>query len=186
MEHIYSLILTYKYILLFPLVMVGGPIVTVIAAFLASLGVLDISAVYAVAVLGTVTGDTVYYLIGRIGGHKFVPKYGRYLGVTEERIKYAEEHYQKHLGKTLLFGKFTEVAIVPILITVGITKVNFRRFLGTVALIEIPKVMMFTLIGFYFGKYYILINQYLHTWASVGFLVIVTGALVYWLFFRKK
>lgn len=186
MEQVVHLLLTYKYVILLPLGMIGGPIITVIASFLASLGILDVYIVYIVVLFGNVTGDIIYYLIGSIGGRKFIPKYGHYLGVTEERIKYAENHNQKHLGKTLFFAKITEVAVIPILIVMGITKVNFRKFLVTVVSIEIPKILMFTLIGFYFGKYYILIKQYLDTSVASVFVVAVVVALVYWFFMRKK
>lgn len=186
MEYIYSLILTYKYAILLPIAIVEGPITTIIGAFLASLGILDVYIVYVIAVLGNVIGDVVYYWIGRFGSHKFIPKYGHYVGVTESKIKYAEEHYRKHLGKTLFFGKITEAPIVAILIVAGATKVKFGRFLSMILLIEMPKMLVLTLIGFYFGKYYIQINQYLNTSVEIGLAAVVLGGLVYWFLIRKK
>lgn len=186
MDQIFALILTYKYIILLPLVMVGGPIIPVVAGSLASVGILNLYIVYVVAVLGTVSGDSIYYWIGRVGRHTFIAKYGHHLGVTEGKIRYAEDHYKNHLGKTLFFGKITEAAVIVILMAAGAAKVDFKRFLRMVTLIEVFKVMMFTLIGFYFGKYYVFIKEYLDTSVAVGFAVIVFGALVYWLFIRKK
>lgn len=166
--------------------MVGGPIVPVIAGSLASLGLLDIYIAYAVSVTGTVTGDTIYYWIGRLARHTFIARFGHFVGVTEARIIKAEAHYDKHLGKTLLFAKITEAAVIVALLAAGAAKVDFRKFLSTVALIEIFKIMTFILIGFYFGKYYVLIRQYLDNSVAVGFAVIVISLLVYWFFIRKK
>jgi membrane protein DedA with SNARE-associated domain len=46
-------------LLLFPLAVVEGPIVTVIAAYLASLGYLNIFAVFAVVVAADLVGDSI-------------------------------------------------------------------------------------------------------------------------------
>lgn len=186
MEQIYTLILTYKYAILLPLVMVGGPIVPVIAGSLAALGILDVFIAYAVSVTGTVTGDTIYYWIGRVARHTFIARFGHYMGITEAKIVEAEHHFDKHLGKTLFFAKITEAAVVVALLAAGAAKVNFRKFFSIVALIEIFKILMFILIGYYFGKYYVLISQYIDTSAAIGFAVIVASALVYWFFLRKK
>jgi len=186
MENLIPFLEHYKYAILFPLAMTGGPLVTVIGASLASSGILDVRVVYTIAVLANVTGDTMYYWIGRSGRHTLIPKYGHYIGITEKRITHAEEHYQKHLGKTLLFGKITEAAIIPILIAAGATKVSFGRFLGMVIPIEIPKMLAFTFIGYYFGKYYVLIKQYSDTSVAIGFAIVIMTALVYWFLIRKK
>lgn len=180
------LLLVYKYAILLPIVIIEGPIITIIGAFLASQGFLNVYIVYLIAVLGNVIGDTIYYWIGRVGRHKVIPKYGHYLGVTDEKVRYAEVHYQKHLGKTLLFGKITEAPIVAILVMAGTTKVNFKKFLSMVTLIEIPKMFVLTLVGFYFGKYYVLIKQYLDTSIAIIFVVLVMIALIYWFLIRKK
>lgn len=186
MEHIYSLLLVYKYVILFPLVMVGGPIVPVIAASFASFGLLNVYFVYIIALAGVVLGDTIYYWLGRIGRHSFVSKYGHYLGITEKKIERMEGHFKNHLGKTLLVAKITEATVVLVLVAAGVAKVDFRKFLTTVTLIEIFKILTFVFIGFYFGKYYILIKQYLDTSVAVAFAIMVMGALGYWFFGRKK
>jgi membrane protein DedA with SNARE-associated domain len=53
-------LLYYKYFVLFPIMVVEGPIITIIAGFLVSLGHLNGLAAYAVLVAGDVTGDSIY------------------------------------------------------------------------------------------------------------------------------
>lgn len=150
---------------------IEGPIITVIGGFLASLGFLDIYIVYMISVAGDVIGDSIYYFIGRLGNHSIIPKYGHYFGISEEKILYAKEHYRKHFLKTIVIGKITEAPIVPIIIVAGVTKVDFKKFLLTIFLITLLKALVFSSIGFYFGKSYVIIGRYLDNYFSAMFVV---------------
>lgn len=159
MNVVVHLLETYKYLILLPLTIVEGPIVTITASFLASLGYLNIFIVYGISVLGDVIGDSLYYWLGRLGRHTIIPRYGRFLGITEERLRFAEEHYKKHLAKTIFFGKVTNIPNISILITAGATRVNFRTYLGVVFLAEVIKQPVLIFIGYYFGKSYVSIEK---------------------------
>lgn len=69
-QQIISLLTAYKYFFLFPIVVVEGPIITVIAGFLSSLGYLNIIIAYLVVVAGDIVGDSAYYAIGFYGRKK--------------------------------------------------------------------------------------------------------------------
>jgi membrane protein DedA with SNARE-associated domain len=92
MEYFYTLIVVHKYLILLPIAIIEGPMITIIAGFLASLGILDFFIVYAIAVFGNLIGDNIYYWIGRLGEQEFISRYGRYVGVTKEKIEYAKKH----------------------------------------------------------------------------------------------
>ena len=64
-SEIFKLLFTYSYLILFPLVVVEGPIVTIIAGFLVSLGFMDFIPTYLTIVSGDLVGDFVYYSAGR-------------------------------------------------------------------------------------------------------------------------
>ncbi|MEI6345840.1 MAG: VTT domain-containing protein [bacterium] len=161
MEHVVSLISAYGFWILLPIMIVEGPIITIIASFLASLGTLNIVAVYCFALLGNVIGDLLYYVAGRYGGLPFVEKYGKYIGLKKEAIAYVENHYQNHLFRTLLIAKVTEAFVVPTLATAGIMKADIRKFTLLVTAIEIPKVFLIVCVGYFFGKHYVEIGDYL-------------------------
>lgn len=179
MEYFYGLLLIYKYEILLPLAIVEGPIITIIAAFLASQGILNIYLVYVIAILGNVIGDSIYYTIGRVGRHTFIKKYGHYIGLTEERVKYTEEHYKNHLLKTIFISKMVNAGIEVFLVTAGISKVNFKKFLGAILLVEVPKNIVIVLIGFYFGKSYKLIGQYLDNYFYAAFIFVIIAAIAF-------
>lgn len=161
MEHLLSFISSYGAWFLLPMMIVEGPVVTIIASFLASLGVLNIVLVYFLALLGNIIGDIIYYSIGKFGRATFIKKYGKYIGLHEKNIEYIENHYKNHLLKTILLAKATEVLVVPTIIASGIAKVKIKKFIPIITAIEAVKVFIIVLIGFYFGKFYQIIGIYL-------------------------
>lgn len=160
MEYFYTLLLTYKYLILLPIAIIEGPIIIIIASFLASQGILNIFVVYVIAVLGNVIGDCIYYSVGRIGRYTFIAKYGHYIGITSERIKSTEEHYKNHFLKTLIIAKITEAPVVPTLVAAGVSRVDARKFVLVSIALEMVKAVVIVLIGYYFGKFYVKIDGY--------------------------
>jgi membrane protein DedA with SNARE-associated domain len=59
----------YKYWLIFPIVIIEGPIIVVISGFLVYLGFLNAYITYIILVIGDSIGDSMYYAIGRYGGN---------------------------------------------------------------------------------------------------------------------
>ncbi|MDB5259833.1 MAG: hypothetical protein JWN37_64 [Candidatus Nomurabacteria bacterium] len=161
MEYFYYLIITYKYWLLLPIVTFEGPIATVVSSFLASLGTLNIYLVFLVVVGGDVLGDIMYYWIGRKGGKKLVAKYGKRLGLTAERLEKTKNHTDRHLGKTILIGKFMQAPVFIIMMAAGMTKYDFRKYVISMIIVSIPKAVFYMVIGYYFGQYYQTIEKYL-------------------------
>lgn len=160
MEHLSVLISIYGIWILLPIMIVEGPIITVVASFLASLGLLNIVLVYFLSLLGNILGDLNYYAIGRFGREKFIRKYGKYVGLHEERVEYLEHHYKNHFLKTILIAKLTEAPIIPTLVAAGLAKVDIKKYTLLSTAIEIPKVLIVVLIGYYFGKFYLTIGNY--------------------------
>ncbi len=159
---ILSLLLHYKYALLFPIAFVEGPIVSVLGGFLASSGHLNIYAVFGVVLLGDLTADTLYYALGRFGGVRIIGKYGRYLRIQDDQVKSLEAHFQKHAGKTLFAGKFAHSLGSVVLFAAGIGRVPYRKFFVLNLLSASLKSAILVLVGYYFGYAYHRINDYLN------------------------
>ncbi len=179
MYTIVHLLETYKYLILLPLTIIEGPIVTITASFLASLGYLNVFIVYGISVLGDVIADSLLYLLGRIGRHTIIPRYGRFVGITEERLHFAEEHYKKHLMKTIFFGKVTNVPNITILITAGASRVNFKKYFLIVFIAEILKQPILVFIGYYFGKSYISIEKVLGSIYKALAIIFIAAIFLY-------
>lgn len=188
MEYFYTLLLTYKYAILLPISIIEGPIIIVIASFLASQGLMNVFIVYGIAIVGNLIGDSVYYSIGRLGRHTFIAKYGKYIGITDARVRATEEHYKNHLLKTILISKLLNAGIEVFLVTAGIAKVDFKKFIGGILLVEIPKNILIVAVGYYFGKSYVLIGKYLHDYflAVMALLVVAIIGFIAYRINKKK
>ncbi len=186
LDHIITFISQYGYLPLFLIAIIEGPIIIIIGGFLASIHVLNIYVVYVIAVLGDVIGDAIYYWIGRRGRKSILPKYGKYLGATEERLKRAEDHYGKHLLKTILLSKLSQVGITTMIVLAGVTKVDFRKFMGIIFLVSLVKGLVFTLIGYYFGSSYQVIGKYLDKYTLAGTIVIIVAIIIYGVYRKRK
>lgn len=142
----------YKYAALFPLVALEGPIISVLAGFLASLGIFNFLAVFSVIVAGDVTGDFLHYAVGRWGRKKFIDRWGHNFGVTNERVARIEKHFERHKTKTLLLGKISHgIGGIP-LVAAGIARMPIGDFLLINFAATIPKSLLLLLIGYFFGQ----------------------------------
>ncbi len=169
--------------MVFPIAVVEGPIISVLSGFLVSTGVFNLYIVFLVLVFGDLVGDSIYYFIGRYGGRKAIKHVGRYIGVTEKRVSALEKHFNKHDWKILLFGKTQAMGSV-ILFTAGLSLVSFSRFVFYNIVGTVPKVILLMIVGFYFGRAYLLINTYLGYFAIV-WLLVSFGLLALYFYFKK-
>ena len=185
LTRIISLIAGYKYWLLFPIAVIEGPIITVIGGFLSSAGVLSFWISYLVIVSGDVVGDALYYALGRFGGMPLISRYGRYININPERLEYVEQHFDAHGGKTLLFAK-TQAWGSLILVSAGIIKMRFWKFISWNAAGTAVKTLILLLLGYYFGAFYNLINHYLGVAAAISAAVFVIGLLIYIFIIRPR
>ncbi len=73
-QELVHLLTFWGYPIMLLLMTLEGPIVTMVAAFLSSMGYFNIFAVFGLSVLGDVLGDIVLYFIGYFGGHRALLK----------------------------------------------------------------------------------------------------------------
>jgi len=185
LQQIIAWIAVYKYAVMLPIAVFEGPIITVIGGFLASQGILNVYAVYAVSLIGDTIGDLIYYALGRWGRNTFLMKWARRLGASDQKIKKLEVHFEKHSGKTLFFGKISHGVGTVILIAAGVSKMSVGKFLWYNLLSSLPKSLAFVLIGYYFGEAYKRIGQYIDYTAwltlSIAVIIIVIYILTVWI-----
>src|SRR6185295_20205952 len=58
----------YKYLVIFPIAVIEGPIIIVISGFLVYMGFLNVYVAYVVLVVADTIGDSLYYLVGKYWG----------------------------------------------------------------------------------------------------------------------
>jgi len=188
MEHFPQIIqqLTqYRYLLLFPFTIIEGPIVTIIAGLLVSLDKLNFLLTFLIVILGDLTGDCLYYLLGRWGKDTFIKRWGKYIGLTERRLSVVEKHFEQHSGKTLIAGKLSHGIGAAFLVAAGVAKMPFWKFLWFNTIATLPKSLILMLVGFYFGYSLTKINTALDFTAALLIGIAISGFIGY-LFIKKE
>ena len=173
-------LLLYKYTALFAVVAIEGPIATLIAGYLSSLGLLDFWVAYMVAVAGDLTSDAGYYTLGRLGRERFVKKYGCYVGITASRIAALEKHFDNHGGKILVFGKIADPLSSTIQTISGMTRMKVSTYAYYNITATVLKSLILISIGFYFGE---ALNQSDIIRRIFGIIASVIGILVVVVYF---
>lgn len=182
---IFGLLFKYSYLILFPLVVIEGPVVTIIAGFLVSTGFMNLLPTYLTVVAGDLTGDVLFYLVGRFFLNTSIYKILKFFGLDSKRIMTAEEVIKKHRGKILFFGKLSHAIGAPILIAAGAIKISIRDFLWYNFWATLPKSLIFILVGYFFGHALDRLNKYLG-WTSLGLAAIVALIILGYLFVFRK
>lgn len=166
--------------MVFPIAIAEGPIISVLSGFLVGGGVFNAYIAFVVLLVGDIVGDSIYYAIGYYGGRKVIPKFGHRVRITEEKIALLENRFNKNDWKLLLFAKTQAIGSI-ILMTSGLVKTPFPRFVFFNTIGSIPKIILFMIIGFYFGRAYLIINTYLGYFALIWLLLafIILGLYFY-------
>ena len=108
---------------------VPGETLLIAGALLASRGKMHIVPLLVTACIAAVTGDNMGYAIGRFGGRRLVFRYGRYVLITEERLRKAEGFFGRYGGAVVVMARFLAVLRQLNGIVAGTVKMSWYRFL---------------------------------------------------------
>lgn len=182
---IIQLLTTYRYLILLPLSIIEGPIITVIAGFLSTTGLFNPFAVYGIVIAGDIIGDTIAYSVGRFGGiHLLKTKVGKFMGVTPEKLTEAKDKFQKHQKKTLIFSKLFHGFGITGLTTAGILKINYWKYLITCLSVTIIQAAILLIIGILFGSAYQSLGKYINYFVATT--IIVGICIVIYLIIKNR
>lgn len=151
-NQIFGLLYTYSYLVLFPLVVLEGPVVTIIAGFLVSLGFMDFLPAYMTIVAGDLAGDVIYYSAGRWWLNKTYKGVLKFFNINLKFVRKLEEEIKKNKGPFLFFGKLSHAIGGIILFAAGSAGIPLKDFLEFNFLATLPKSMILLGVGYYFGS----------------------------------
>lgn len=89
---------------------------------------IGITEIVATATAAAVLGDALGYWIGRFFGLRLLLRYGRYVHVTQSRLKVGEYLFFRHGGKIVFFGRFVALLRVLAALLAGANRMSWRRF----------------------------------------------------------
>ncbi|MFZ2072576.1 MAG: hypothetical protein WA101_02080 [Minisyncoccia bacterium] len=179
---ILQLLLTYRYILLFPIACLEGPIVAIIAGFFIHLGYLSIFPSYLLLILGDFFIDTLLYYIGKSSNKpKIIEKYKSKSNFFSKNINHIKNLWDTHPVKTMFFSKLAYGFSIPLLVSAGATKLPYKKFAFSALTVSIFQYGVFLTIGYYFGRSYELMAKYVKFTGIIIGVIGVVFVIIYFL-----
>lgn len=167
----------HGYFLIFLIMIVEGPIMTVAAAFAASLGYFNIWAIFILSDLADLVSDALFYFIGHFTRRKFFDKYTNLFG-EGSYLRKIEEKYKKHPGKTIFFLKMSPFA-APGLMAAGAVKVPLKKYIYWNVINNLPRTIFFVATGYFFGVFAKSILHYYNNISYYAFFLVVVILVIY-------
>lgn len=184
LETVTALIVKHGLAVVAPVAVIEGPIVTVIAAWLASQGLMSLWAVAAVVIAADLVGDFGFYSLGRWGLGRLPKRWLERRGLTHERLEGLMSHFEDHGGRTLLLGKLTHSAGFAVLVAAGMAKMPLLRFFWFNLLGTVPKSLLFVGLGYGFGAAYASINGWI-TGVTLALGVLIVALAISYVLHRR-
>lgn len=143
------------------LMIIEGPIATMVAAFLASLGLFNIYVVLLLSILGDIIGDILLYALGFFGGHPLLVKAEKFLKIKQSVIDKIKKKF-KEKGSQIIFSVKTTTGLCWIaFILAGTVRMSFQKFVLFSFLGGILWSGLLVALGYFFGYAAEQIEQYI-------------------------
>jgi membrane-associated protein len=118
---------------------------------IASLGSLNLGLTIAILMAAAILGDTVNYWIGHYFGQKIVDN-PKITFINQEHIDKTEQFYKKYGGKAIILARFVPIIRTFAPFVAGVGTMNYRKFILYNIAGGVLWVLLFTLLGYFFGN----------------------------------
>ncbi len=149
-------------------------IIYILGGYFASLGNLSLTLVIITGSLGHSLGNYIQYEIARQKGLHYLKKFKVF---NEKEIKKLTIVFRKKGSWFLFVGKLLDPIKLIICICAGLTKMSRKIFFLIVIITSIIWAMIFSFIGYYFGKS-------LENFGYIGVIIFILGILVISIFYK--
>lgn len=99
------------------------------AAYAGSTGKISVVWIIVAAALGAIIGDNVGYLIGHSIGYAALRRWGKHVGLTDDRLTLGRYLFRRHGGKVVFFGRFVAFLRTLAALLAGANRMAWPRFL---------------------------------------------------------
>jgi membrane protein DedA with SNARE-associated domain len=129
-----------------------------------------------VATVGNITGSSISYCIGRYIGRNAIVSFGKYIGITNERLDQADRKFLKYRKSVLIISKFVAGFRVFAPYLAGMNKMPFIEFSILNSIGAIVWVTTFVLLGRYVNvawrHYHVIMHQNILPIALISIVII--------------
>jgi membrane protein DedA with SNARE-associated domain len=167
------------------IIIIPSELILATGGILASQKIFTFWAALLVGLLGSVFCAVIIYFIGRLGGRPFVEKYGKYFFMKKEDIDKADTWFLRYGMLASFIGRNFPIIRTFISLPIGISKLNFFKFLLYTTLGSIPWTFIFVYVGYQLGNNWVLLLGYTNK-LKVPIFILIILLLVRWLYQKIK
>lgn len=185
MPHLLALLTHYKYLVIFPLACIEGPIVALVVGFMSHLGYISILPAFFVMLLGDFFPDSIYYYIGRLSNkEKLLSKYDTKTKLISRHFVYLDRVWHKHTWKTMFVCKLAYGLSTPLLILAGLVRLPYWKFIYRSLTVTVLNYGLLVLLGYYLGQSYEKAIPYVKNIGIIIAIVAIVFVFIYFLIQR--
>ncbi len=159
-------------------------IVLIPAGYLAYQGEMSITLIMISAIVGSLTGAYINYLISMSLGRAFILRYGKYFFISEETLQKLDSFFYTHGSISTFTGRLIPGIRQLISIPAGMCKMDLKKFTLYTAFGAGIWALILVLLGYFIGENQKLIHTYLKEITLVTLLLITL--LIIWYIKRHK
>jgi membrane protein DedA with SNARE-associated domain len=167
-----------------------GDVAIMYGGYLTTTGAIPYPLAYLAVVSGAVLGSACNLTISRKYGRPFIQRFGRYVGVTEERLVRAEQLFKRWGPWAIIIGRHIPGMRIVLSALSGILGVPYRVFIPCVFISALIWAAIFLEIGRRVGprirEVFQLFPAHLIPWVLLGLGLLVIGYLGYEHGFKPK
>lgn len=135
-------------------IIIPSELILAMGGILAANGSFSLFGAIFVGLFGSVFCACIIYAMGYYGGRPFIQKYGKFFFMKEKDIEKSDRWFEKYGMKAAFIGRFFPIVRTLISLPIGISKLNFKKFLIYTTIGSIPWTLLFVLSGYYLGSNY--------------------------------
>lgn len=142
------------------IIVIPSELILATGGILASQKIFSFWGAFITGLLGSVFCAAVIYAMGYFGGRPFIEKYGKYFFMKKEDIDKADNWFLKYGMFAAFIGRNFPIVRTFISLPIGMTRLNFIKFMIYTTLGSIPWTFAFVYVGYSLGNNWILLSNY--------------------------
>jgi membrane protein DedA with SNARE-associated domain len=172
-----KILIAYAYPAMIPIALVEGPLVAFAGGVGFALGRINPLVVYAIVMLGALVQDVAYYWLGRCAmasprAHTVLCR----LTLIRKSMDVLREAWGERMFATLVASKFTYGLYAPIIVTAGMARAPWWKFLGESLALSAVVLAGWLGAGIGAGHAYGALGR-TATWVSIGLAIVAIAGL---------
>jgi membrane protein DedA with SNARE-associated domain len=189
-EIILEIIIKYKYLALFAFAFFEGPIISLTAGFLVFGGYLSYFPAFLMLLMGDFIPDIISYYIGYFGNkNNLWNKYKAKINFISNNFDLIEHLWKNHPIKTMFFSKLAYGLSTPFLISAGLVKMPFKKYISITIPIMFTQHLIIMATGYFLGHSYAIAEKYIklgNEFVAVVLIVIIISYVIFSRYAKKQ